>query len=122
MHVMTYQQTHLSSLTFDSDRHTALRGGFQSKGKPMSITIKTKSGVLIKMMTAAQLAELASRRISQGVSEDTETRYISCVVDGIRYYAMTTLGQCNVKSALEDAMTIEDWWVEWWDEMHFEVI
>lgn len=88
----------------------------------MSITIKTKSGVLIKMMTAAQLAELASRRISQGVSEDTETRYISCVVDGIRYYAMTTLGQCNVKSALEDAMTIEDWWVEWWDEMHFEVI
>ena len=88
----------------------------------MSLTIKTKSGVLIKMMTAAQLAELARRRISQGVSEDTETSYISCVVDGIRYYAMTTLGQCNVKSALVDAMTIEDWWAEWWDEMHFEVI
>ena len=88
----------------------------------MSITIKTKSGVMIKMMTAAQLAELARRRISQGVSEDTETSYISCVVSGVRYYAMTALGQCNVKSALVDAMTIEDWWAEWWDEMHFEVI
>lgn len=88
----------------------------------MSLTIKTKSGVLIKMMTAAQLAELARRRISQGVSEDTETSYISCIVAGIRYYAMTTLEQCNVKSALVDAMTIEDWWAEWWDEMHFEVI
>ena len=88
----------------------------------MSITIETKSGVMIKMMTAAQLAELARRRISQGVSEDTETRYISCVVDGIRYYAMTTLGQCRVKSSLVNAMTIEDWWLGWWDEMHFEVI
>ena len=88
----------------------------------MSLTIKTKSGVLIKMMTAAQLAELARRRISQGVSEDTETSYISCVVSGVRYYAMTTLGQCNVKSALVDAMTIEDWWAEWWDELHFQVI
>ena len=66
--------------------------------------------------------QLARRRISQGVSEDTETSYISCIVDGVRYYAMTTLGQCNVKSALVDAMTIEDWWAEWWDEMHFEVI
>ena len=88
----------------------------------MGITIKTKSGVLIKMMSAAQLAELARRRISQGVSEDTETSYISCVVDGIRYYAMTKLGQCNVKSSLVDAMTIEYWWLGWWDEMHFEVI
>ena len=88
----------------------------------MSLTIKTKSGVLIKMMTAAQLSELARRRIRQGVSEDTETSYISCIVAGIRYYAMTTLGQCNVKSSLVDAMTIEDWWAEWWDEMHFEVI
>ena len=88
----------------------------------MSITIKTKSGVLIKMMTAAQLAELARRRISQGVSEDTETSYISCVVAGVRYYAMTTLGQCRIKSSLVDAMTIENWWLGWWDEMHFEVI
>ena len=87
MHVMTHQQTPLSSLTFDSDHLTALRGGFQSKGNTMK-----KSFWLVKGGEVAP------------ATQDAKFNHF----DNVLIFARTSIEAALIVKAYEDLLVTVD--------------